>query len=255
MAKQRADTLMVDQGLAPTRTRAQALILAGAVVRVHNQQRVDKAGEMLQPEVELGLLGTPLPYVSRGGLKLAAALSHFDIDVAEQVCLDVGASTGGFTDCLLQHGACRVYALDVGHNQLAWSLRQDGRVVVIERTHVRLAADDVVPEPVQTVVIDVSFISLRQVLPSVLRWAGPNAALIALIKPQFEVGQAAIGKGGIVTSPEARQRAVDDIVATSQSLGLVVQGVIPSPITGAKGNHEFLMVARFGPTQQPGVDL
>lgn len=253
MAKQRADTLMVDQGLAPTRARAQALILAGSVVRVVSQQRIDKAGEMVPDDVALGLLGAPMPYVSRGGLKLAQALTHFELNPQGMTCLDVGASTGGFTDCLLQHGARFVYALDVGHNQMAWTLRQDARVRVIERTHVRLAADEVVPEPVHMVVIDVSFISLKQVLPSVTRWAAPGAMLVALIKPQFEVGQGFVGKGGIVTSPEARQRAVTEVTTFAQGLNFELLGVTPSPITGAKGNHEFLMAARFGSQVTSGV--
>jgi len=252
MAKQRADTLMVDQGLAPTRARAQALILAGSVVRVHSQQRIDKAGEMVSADETLGLLGAPMPYVSRGGIKLAHALDHFNLDVTGHTCLDVGASTGGFTDCLLQRGARYVYALDVGHNQMAWSLRQDDRVRVIERTHVRLAADDVIPELVGAVVIDVSFISLRQVLPSVTRWAAPNALLVALIKPQFEVGPAGIGKGGIVTSEEARQGAVDAVTVAAKALDFTVLGITPSPITGAKGNQEFLMAAHFRPSHHTG---
>lgn len=252
MAKQRADIMMVEQGLAPTRARAQALILAGSVVREGNQQRIEKAGEWVPEGTALALLGAPIPYVSRGGLKLQRALQHFHIEAQGLTCLDVGASTGGFTDCLLQHGAHFVYALDVGHNQMAWSLRQDGRVKVIERTHVRKAADDVVPELVQMVVIDVSFISLQQVLPAVTRWAGPSATLVALIKPQFEVGPQAVGKGGIVTSEEARERAVADITACTTNLGLDVLGVIPSPITGAKGNIEFLMAARFAPSHNSG---
>lgn len=253
MARQRADTLLLEQGLAPTRARAQALILAGQVVREANQQRIDKAGEMVPSDVALALIGTPMPYVSRGGLKLARALEHFNLLPTGLTCLDVGASTGGFTDCLLQHGARFVYALDVGHNQMAWTLRQDARVKVIERTHVRLAADDVVPEPVQMVVIDVSFISLVQVLPSVIRWAAPGAALVALIKPQFEVGPRDVGKGGIVTSVEARERAVAQVNQTAADLGLALLGVVPSPITGAKGNHEFLMAARFAPSHNTGV--
>lgn len=255
MAKQRADTLLLEQGLAPTRARAQALILAGQVVREANQQRIEKAGEMVPGDTALALLGDPMPYVSRGGLKLACALEHFKLDPTGLTCLDVGASTGGFTDCLLQHGARFVYALDVGHNQMAWTLRQDARVKVIERTHVRLAADDVVPEPVQMVVIDVSFISLVQVLPSITRWAAPHAALVALVKPQFEVGPASVGKGGIVTSPEARQRAIAQVAQTAAELGFEPLGVTPSPITGAKGNHEFLMAARIPHRHMTGVTL
>lgn len=252
MAKLRADILLVEQGLAATRSRAQAMILAGNVLRADNQQRIDKAGDLLAPDTALAISGQPMPYVSRGGVKLAAALKHFAVDVTDWVCLDVGASTGGFTDCLLQHGAREVYALDVGYGQMAWSMREDARVHVIERCNVRTADDAVVPVPVQAVVIDVSFISLRQVLPSVVRWAGPNALLLALVKPQFEVGRAAVGKGGIVTDALARAQCVAEVAAVAAALGLEVLGTMDSPITGAKGNHEYLLAARFAGTQPLG---
>ena len=255
MAKQRADILLVEQGLASTRSRAQAMILAGNVLRAHDQQRVDKSGDLLAGETVLAISGQPTPYVSRGGLKLAAALSHFAIDPKGMICLDVGASTGGFTDCLLQHGARAVYALDVGYGQIAWSLREDPRVYVIERRNVRTAANDVVPEPVQAVVIDVSFISLRQVLPRVTRWAAPGAVLLALVKPQFEVGRAAVGKGGIVTDGLARARSVAAVAATATTLGLRVQGTMDSPITGAKGNQEYLLAAQFAAVHSSGETL
>ncbi len=247
-SRQRADVLVVQQGLAATRSRAQALILAGAVLRQDNS-RVDKAGATLSSDTILKLKGQPLPYVSRGGLKLARALQVFSaqggLQVAQAVCLDVGASTGGFTDCLLQHGASRVYALDVGYNQLAWSVRQDPRVVVLERLNIRHATEAHVPEAVDLVVIDVSFISLRTVLPTVVPFARPGAHLVALVKPQFEVGRARLGKSGVVRDASARADAVAAIVAEAAALGLTDVAVIDSPIVGAKGNHEFLLHGLF----------
>ena len=243
----RADLLVVEQGLALSRARAQALIIAGAVVVMGEDRRVDKPGQLLGEATELRLKDQPIPYVSRGGLKLAAALQRFAIGAQDCTCLDVGASTGGFTDCLLQNGARKVYALDVGHNQLAWSMRQDPRVVVIERCNIRLAEDRVVPEPCHIIVIDVSFISLRLVLPKVLRFASPGARLVALVKPQFEVGPQALGKHGVVREAEVRQRALDDMLNFAQTLGLLNLGSMPSPIVGAKGNHEFLLSAHISP--------
>lgn len=242
-APKRADILVVEQGLAPSRARAQALILAGAVVVMGEDRRVEKPGQLLGEATELRLKDQPIPYVSRGGLKLAAALQRYAIDVRGAVCLDVGASTGGFTDCLLQKGAARVYALDVGYNQLAWSIRQDPRVVVIERCNIRLADDSVIPERCDAIVIDVSFISLRLVLPKVLRFARPGSRLVALVKPQFEVGPQALGKHGVVRDEAARQGALDDMVAEARALGLADIVTMPSPIVGAKGNHEFLLSA------------
>lgn len=242
-ASKRADMVVVEQGLAPSRARAQALILAGAVIVMGEDRRIDKPGQLLGEATELRLKDQPIPYVSRGGLKLAAALQRYGVSCRGATCLDVGASTGGFTDCLLQNGAAKVYALDVGHNQLAWSIRQDPRVVVIERCNIRLADDSVVPEPCAVIVIDVSFISLRLVLPKVLRFAQPGARLIALVKPQFEVGPQALGKHGVVRDEAARQGALDSIVAEAGSLGLQHIGTMPSPIVGAKGNHEFLLSA------------
>lgn len=241
--KRRADVLLVEQGLAETRTRAQALILAGAVVDAH-AQRIDKPGAMLASSTVLRLKEQPLPYVSRGGLKLAAALQRFEVAVQGAICLDVGASTGGFTDCLLQAGAAKVYALDVGYGQLAWSLRQDPRVVVLERCNIRSAPDTLIAEPCGLMVIDVSFISLRLVLPPALRFTSADAQVVALVKPQFEVGRADIGKGGIVRDAQARQRALDEIYAEMGALGLGDLQSMESPIVGAKGNHEFLLSGR-----------
>ena len=242
--KERADILVVEQGLADSRTRAQALILAGAVIGP-GDRRIEKPGEKLEEGAELRLKGQPLPYVSRGGLKLEAALNEFEIEVADAVCLDVGASTGGFTDCLLQRGAAKVYAVDVGYGQMAWALRQDPRVVVLERSNIRHLPAESIPEPCSRIVIDVSFISLEIVLPAAMRFAGEGATVICLVKPQFEVGPEAVGKGGVVRDPEARQRALDRIVALAQRLGLDLRGTLPSPIVGAKGNREWLLIARL----------
>ena len=234
VVRRRADLLVVEQGLAPSRTRAQALILAGAVMSA-TDRKVDKAGDLLDDSVELFLRSEPLPYVSRGGLKLAAALQSFAVDPREHVCLDIGASTGGFTDCLLQHGARKVYGVDVGYGQLAWSLRQDPRVVVIERENIRTLANERIPEPCSLVVIDVSFISLKIVIPAGLRFATADATFVALVKPQFE---------GIVRDPEARQRALTDIEELCRGLSFADLRSMESPILGAKGNHEFLLHAR-----------
>jgi 23S rRNA (cytidine1920-2'-O)/16S rRNA (cytidine1409-2'-O)-methyltransferase len=239
--KKRADVLVVERGLADTRSRAQALILAGAVMRGVDRV-VDKPGDLLDEETELWLRSEPLPFVSRGGLKLQAALVDFGVDVTDLVCLDVGASTGGFTDCLLQRGARKVYAVDVGYGQIAWSLRQDPRVVVIERQNIRTMPQALVPEPCQLAVIDVSFISLKIVLPQSLRFLDKGARGVALVKPQFEVGRQDVGKGGIVRDDEARARALAEVSASAKELGLSAVRTMDSPIKGAKGNIEFLLV-------------
>lgn len=243
MARRRADLLAVEQGLAPTRSRAQALILAGAVL-CGPDRTVAKPGDLLDEATVLSLRGEPLPYVSRGGLKLAAALQAFALDVRGQVALDVGASTGGFTDCLLQHGARRVYAVDVGYGQLAWSLRQDERVVVIERHNIRSLPPELVPEPCEIAVIDVSFISLKIVVPATLPFLTPAAMLVALVKPQFEVGPAEVGKGGIVRDAAARARALSEVMDACARAGFAELRSIDSPIRGAKGNQEFLLCGR-----------
>ena len=196
--RQRLDVFLTEHGLAPSRQRARALIMAGSI-RV-NDQPVDKPGALVDDGDRIELTGADLPYVSRGGLKLEAALTGYRIDAAGQVCLDVGASTGGFTDCLLQRGASRVYAVDVGYGQMAWKLRQDPRVIVIERTNIRYMPPDALPEPVDLVTIDASFISLKIVVPAVLRFLKAEGMLLPLIKPQFEVGKGVVGKGGVVGS-------------------------------------------------------
>lgn len=231
---------MVELGLAPSRSKAQALILAGEVVDADGHV-IAKPGEAVTKDRSMRLRGEPLPYVSRGGLKLAGALDSFDVDVTGRIALDVGASTGGFTDCLLQRGAERVYALDVGYNQLAWSLRRDPRVVVHERVNVRDAPLDLLPERVQLIVVDVSFISLHLVLPAAMVFADVQCDLVALIKPQFEVGPERVGKGGIVRDAAARREAVESIQALIRTLGLEERGLCAAAITGTKGNQEFLI--------------
>jgi 23S rRNA (cytidine1920-2'-O)/16S rRNA (cytidine1409-2'-O)-methyltransferase len=240
--KQRIDRLLVERGLAPTRQRARALIMAGQV-RLDGRL-VDKPGTACTAQQRLEITGQDLPYVSRGGLKLEAALRELGIDVRDRVCLDAGASTGGFTDCLLQHGARRVWAVDVGYGQLAWKLRQDPRVTVLERTNVRWLTRAQVPEPIDLVTIDLSFISLRLVLPALLALLRPGGRIVALVKPQFEVGRGLVGKGGIVRDAALHQQVLGELRALAEAGGLVHEGTLPSPITGAKGNREFLMVLR-----------
>ncbi len=242
--KLRLDRLLVDRGLVESRERGHALILAGQVL-VNGQKR-DKAGALVPEDADIRIIGEQIPYVSRGGLKLEAALKEFKIDVTGKTALDVGASTGGFTDCLLQHGAEKVYAVDVGYGQLAWKLRQDPRVVLIERTNIREIGPSLVPEPVDMAVIDVSFISLEKVVPSVLQFLKPDAGIIALIKPQFEVGKGQVGKGGVVRDEATREAAVGKVKESFRNAGLAVRGVIASPITGRDGNVEYLLYAVRG---------
>jgi 23S rRNA (cytidine1920-2'-O)/16S rRNA (cytidine1409-2'-O)-methyltransferase len=241
--KKRLDRLLVDRGLAESRERAQVLIFAGQVLV--NGQKKEKAGVPVAEDAEIRIIGEAPPFVSRGGLKLEAALKEFRIAVEDKVALDVGASTGGFTDCLLQHGAKKVYAVDVGYGQLAWKLRQDPRVVTIERTNMREIDPTLLPDPIDIAVADVSFISLEKVIPAVLQFLKPDAEMVALIKPQFEVGRALVGKGGIVSDEVARTDAVNRIVAFVRERGFDVKGVIPSPITGQDGNVEYLIYARM----------
>jgi 23S rRNA (cytidine1920-2'-O)/16S rRNA (cytidine1409-2'-O)-methyltransferase len=238
----RADVALVDQGLAPSREKARALILAGEVLE--GDRPVSKAGELVRGDAPLRLRSSPMPYVSRGGLKLAHALASFRLDVAGRVALDLGASTGGFTDCLLQAGAARVHALDVGHGQLHWKLVSDPRVVVRDRINVRHLRPDDLPERGDLAVIDVSFISLRLVLPALIPLLAPGAPVVALVKPQFEVGPARVGKGGIVRDPQARADALAQVSAAAAALGYEVCGQTESPITGAKGNVEYLLLLR-----------
>ena len=241
--KQRLDTMLVARGLAESRAKAQALSLAGQVWS--GERRLDKPGQMLPADTPLECRGPVHPYVSRGGIKLAHGLDHFAIDPAGAVALDIGASTGGFTDVLLQRGARRVYAVDVGHGQLDWRLRQDPRVVVRERCNARYLGRAEIPEPPDLVVCDASFIGLTTVLPAALGLAAAAAALIALIKPQFEVGKGRVGKGGVVRDPALHREVCDRIVAwLGAQPGWRVLGVTPSPIRGPDGNVEFLLAAR-----------
>ena len=238
----RADLALVEQGLAPTREKARALILAGQVL--DGDRPVDKAGDLVGAQAVLRLRGEPMPYVSRGGLKLAHALSTFGLQVKDLVAIDVGASTGGFTDCLLQRGARRVYCIDVGHGQLDWKIASDPRVVVVDRTNIRLMPPSRIPEPCALAVVDVSFISLRLVLPVLPALLHPGAPVVTLVKPQFEVGRAKVGKGGIVRDEADRQHALDQVKTVARDLGYEVLGETTSPITGGKGNVEFLLHLR-----------
>jgi 23S rRNA (cytidine1920-2'-O)/16S rRNA (cytidine1409-2'-O)-methyltransferase len=239
MPKSRLDLLLVARGLAPSRERAQAWILAG-LVEVDGR-RADKAGAAVAEDAEVRVSGPEHPYVSRGGVKLAAALDAFGIDPAGLVCIDVGASTGGFTDCLLQRGARRVYAIDVGYGQLDARLRGDPRVILRERVNARTLSPEHVPEPAEIAVLDLSFISARLVLPAIAPLLAPSARVVVLVKPQFEAGRAEVGRGGIVRSDEVRERVVREIREFAEGLGFVTSGVVPSPIRGAKGNQEFLL--------------
>ena len=241
--KTRLDVALVERGLVDSRAKAQALILAGLVFS--GERRLDKPGLSIAGDQPLELRGQDHPWVSRGGLKLAHALDHFAIDPGGGIWLDVGASTGGFTDVLLARGAAKVYAVDVGHGQLAWKLRQDPRVVVLERTNARHLSSQEIPEPVDGIVCDASFIGLEVVLPAPLALASPSAHLVALIKPQFEVGPAEVGKGGIVRDPELHREVCARIVDwLARQPGWTVLGITDSPITGADGNREFLIAAR-----------
>lgn len=242
-AKQRLDALLVERGLVDSRSRAQALVLAGLVWT--GDRRLDKPGTSLAADAPLEVRGREHPWVSRGGIKLAHALDHFAIDPSGLVALDIGASTGGFTDVLLTRGARRVYAVDVGHGQLAWKLRQDARVAVLERTNARHLTAAVIPEPPDLIVCDASFIGLETVLPAAMALAAPGARLIALIKPQFEVGPRRVGKGGVVRDPVLHREVCDRIAAwLGARPGWRVEGLTESPITGPEGNTEFLVYAR-----------
>jgi 23S rRNA (cytidine1920-2'-O)/16S rRNA (cytidine1409-2'-O)-methyltransferase len=243
--KIRLDKLLVDRGLTLTRERAQALILAGRVLV--GEQKIDKPGHTVLADAPIRLLGGDLRYVSRGGLKLEAALAHWHIDLRGRFCLDVGASTGGFTDCMLQHGAARVLAMDTGYGQIAQSLRDDPRVTLMERTNARLLNPGGLPPGISFFAVDVSFISATLVLPAVLAALSPASAIrgVLLIKPQFEAGREHVGKGGIVRDPAAHQLAIDRLRSCAADLGATSLDVIDSPITGSEGNREFLLHATW----------
>jgi 23S rRNA (cytidine1920-2'-O)/16S rRNA (cytidine1409-2'-O)-methyltransferase len=240
VAKLRIDQLLVERGLAESRARAQALVMAGLVFV--GDRKVDKAGQAVATDAAIEVKGRDHPWVSRGGVKLAHALEHFGWDVAGAVVLDVGASTGGFTDVALTKGAARVYAVDVGHGQLAWKLRQDPRVVVLEKTNARHLTGEQIPETVDLIVCDASFISLKTVLATPLTFAAPGARLVALVKPQFEAGPGEVGKGGVVRDPAIHARVCEEAQAwLAAQPGWRVEGLTQSPITGPEGNIEFLL--------------
>lgn len=237
--KERIDKLLVQRQLTASRERARALILSGRVVV--DDQTIDKVGTQVDKEATIRLRGDDLPYVSRGGLKLARALELFDVEVAGRIAIDVGASTGGFTDCLLQHDAARVFAVDVGYGQLAWKLRVDKRVVNLERTNIRNMTPQLLDAVPDLAVIDTSFISLEKVLPATIALLKPGSDIIALIKPQFEVGKGQVGKGGVVRDPEQHARVVENVKSLANQLGCRIENLCESPVLGSKGNREFLI--------------
>ena len=241
MARIRADQLLVDRGLAESRTRAQALILAGLVYL--GDRKIAKAGDQVAADAVLDVRGRDHPWVSRGGIKLDHALAHFGWDVTGAVAIDVGSSTGGFTDVLLTRGAAKVYAVDSGTNQLAWKLRQDDRVVVLEKTSARILTEAEIPEPIDLIVCDASFIGLAKVLERPITFTKPDARMVALIKPQFEAGREEVGKGGVVRDPAVHERVCAEVRAWAQAKGWHVIGIEKSPITGPEGNVEFLLAA------------
>ncbi len=243
-AKQRVDQLLVERGLAESRARAQALVLAGLVFS--GEAKVAKSGQTLPADAPLEVRGRDHPWVSRGGIKLAHALEAFGLDPRGATAMDIGSSTGGFTDVLLQNGAVRVFAVDSGTNQLAWKLRQDPRVTVLEQTSARILTPDLIDAPCNWVVCDASFIGLAKVLEVPLRLAAPVCQLVALIKPQFEVGRGEVGKGGVVRDPALHERVCAEVREWLEGAGWQVQGIETSPITGPEGNVEFLIAARRG---------
>jgi 23S rRNA (cytidine1920-2'-O)/16S rRNA (cytidine1409-2'-O)-methyltransferase len=248
--KQRLDAALFERGLAPTRAKARGMIMAGEVLV--NGETVDKPGTRVTTEADLQIKAKPR-FVSRGGEKLAGALADFDLNVTGRIGADVGASTGGFTDCLLQNGAARIYAIDVGYGQLAYTLRQDERVVVLERTNARYL--EALAEPVNLVVVDASFISLRLLLPVIKGWLTSQADLVTLIKPQFEAGKKDVGKGGVVRDSTVHRRVLEGILTFAQTEGFVIRGLTRSPITGPAGNIEFLAWLGWGASDQATTDL
>lgn len=242
--KQRLDVCLVERGLVKSRRRASALIMAGKVLVGSNP--TDKPGTLISSDAKITLKGEEMVYVSRGGLKLEGALKGFDIDVTDRVCLDVGASTGGFTDCLLRHGARHVFAVDVGYGQLAWKLRQDSRVTVIERTNIRHMPARTLPCFVDLATVDVSFISLKIVVPVIAEFLVKDAEILALIKPQFEVGKGKVGKGGVVKDPGLHQQVIRELTEFFTARGFTCKSIIESPVLGPKGNREFFVLLNSG---------
>jgi 23S rRNA (cytidine1920-2'-O)/16S rRNA (cytidine1409-2'-O)-methyltransferase len=247
--RKRLDQLLVERESLVSRERARGMVMAG-LVRVDGKV-VDKPGHLVNPSAVIDLTGPDHPYVSRGGIKLEAALREFAVDVTGLTVLDVGASTGGFTDCLLQHGAKRVVAVDVGYGQLAWSLRKDSRVVVLERTNIRHLSTLEIDDIIDGAVIDTSFISLRIVIPPTLRLLKADSFILALIKPQFEAGKGMVGKGGVVRDSVLQKRIVDELTSFFSQSGLTVCGTLDSPIRGPKGNREVFVYLRYRPSQSP----
>jgi len=242
--KRRLDQMLVDRGLVESRTRAQALVMAGLVFS--GERKMEKSGQQLPEDTPLNVRGRDHPWVSRGGIKLAHAIDHFALDPAGAVAMDIGSSTGGFTDVLLQNGATQVFAVDSGTNQLAWKLRQDERVVVLEQTSARILTSDQIDRPCNWVVCDASFIGLAKVLKRPFELATPQCQLVALIKPQFEVSREEVGKGGVVRDPALHSRVCNEVRDWLERAGWSVEGVVKSPITGPEGNVEFLIYARRG---------
>jgi 23S rRNA (cytidine1920-2'-O)/16S rRNA (cytidine1409-2'-O)-methyltransferase len=246
--KERLDILLVKKGFFPSRQRAQAAIMAGLVLV--NGEKIEKAGTRVEQGVTIRILGQEHPYVSRGGLKLEKALKTFAIVLAGKIVMDVGASTGGFTDCALQHGARKVYAVDVGWSQLAWCLRQDSRVIVLERTNIRYLQKETIPELVDFACIDVSFISLEKVLPKVGEFLIPRGEVVALVKPQFEAGPEKVGKKGVVRNPAVQEEVLTKITQSARRLGFGIMGLTFSPISGAQGNKEYLLYLLKGEEEE-----
>jgi len=242
--KERLDKILVDRGIVKSRERARALIMEGNVL-VDNAP-VTKAGAMINPDSSITLKSEDIPYVSRGGLKLEAAIKHFNVSLENKVAMDVGSSTGGFTDCMLQRGAKKVYCIDVGYGQLAWSLRNDPRIILFERTNIRHLERERIPDIIDIETIDASFISLTKVIPKVLEFLKDGGEILALVKPQFEVGKGEVGKGGIVREEEKRLAAVDSVREEMERIGLQTIGVFESPVAGQKGNIEYFLYLKKG---------
>ena len=251
MAKERLDTLLVERGLAGSRERAKRMIMAGEVLV--DEQKIDKAGTMVKPEAKIRLLGHDIPYVSRGGLKLEKAMKEFGVTLAGKAAADIGASTGGFTDCMLQNGAVKVFAIDVGYGQLAWKLRTDERVVNMERTNIRNVTPEMIGQLLDYASIDVAFISLTKVLPVSWTLLQPEGEIVALIKPQFEAGREHVGKKGVVRDPKIHEEVIRTVLAFARSLGFHVEALTYSPVKGPEGNIEYLV--RLGKAENAPDDV